>query len=479
MNREFLINVLFLVSINLLIKPFFIFGIDRTVQNTVGEESYGLYFALVNFAYLLQMLNDFGIHSFNNRNIAQHNQLLQKYFPNIVVLKFLLGMGYLLVTFTVAWFMGYTIYGHLLFFIALNQILISLNYFVRSNISGLAFYRTDSALSALDKLLMIIICGFLLWWPGMREQFRIEWFIYAQTTALALTALTSFILLRPHLPPLQFRFNLTYLRLILKESYPYALVGFLMIGYTRIDGVMLERLLPNGDFEAGVYASAYRLLDAANMVGFLFAGLLLPMFARMIKEKAPVQQLLKFSFLLLWCGAMTLAISTGFHSESIVSMLYTNATPYWGSVLRWLMFSFVAVSGIHIVGTLLTANGNMMKMNVIFIFGIVLNVGLNYWLIFPYKAAGAAIATVATQFFVFFAQVFLVWRIFDLRFNWWMITRILVFGGLLTIAGYGLSQWPLLDWKVNFCVNILVGLGLAFLLKLIDWQNIKALLPKK
>ena len=33
MNREFLLNILFLVLINLLIKPFFIFGIDLTVQN--------------------------------------------------------------------------------------------------------------------------------------------------------------------------------------------------------------------------------------------------------------------------------------------------------------------------------------------------------------------------------------------------------------------------------------------------------------
>ena len=41
MNREFILNILLLVFINLLIKPFFIFGIDLTVQNRVGED-YGL-----------------------------------------------------------------------------------------------------------------------------------------------------------------------------------------------------------------------------------------------------------------------------------------------------------------------------------------------------------------------------------------------------------------------------------------------------
>ena len=76
MNREFLLNILFLVFINLLIKPFFIFGIDLTVQNRVPDGDYGLYFTLFNFTYLFQILNDFGIQNFNNRNLSQHPQLL-------------------------------------------------------------------------------------------------------------------------------------------------------------------------------------------------------------------------------------------------------------------------------------------------------------------------------------------------------------------------------------------------------------------
>ena len=125
MNREFFINIVFLVSINLLIKPFFIFGIDRTVQNTVGAEIYGIYFALLNFTYLMQIFNDFGINSFNSRNIARHNHLLDKYFPNILIAKGLLGIVYLVVTFSIAWFFGYGVYFHLLVAIAINQLLVS------------------------------------------------------------------------------------------------------------------------------------------------------------------------------------------------------------------------------------------------------------------------------------------------------------------------------------------------------------------
>jgi hypothetical protein len=36
MRKKFALNLLFLLAANLLVKPFWIFGIDRVVQNKVG-----------------------------------------------------------------------------------------------------------------------------------------------------------------------------------------------------------------------------------------------------------------------------------------------------------------------------------------------------------------------------------------------------------------------------------------------------------
>ena len=474
MNREFFINIVFLISINLLIKPFFIFFIDRTVQNVVGAETFGLYFALLNLTYLLQIFNDFGINSFNNRNISRHSQLLEKYFPNILVLKCFLGLLFIVLTFGVAWLWGYGVHFHLLFFIILNQLFISLTLYLRSNISGLAMYRTDSILSALDKLLMILFCGaLLLIIPN--EQFKIEYFVYGQTLALLLTALIAFSIIYKKINRIRFKFKPIFLKLILKESYPYALVFFLMMTYTRIDGVMIERLLPDGAYEAGAYASAFRLLDAGNMVGYLFAGLLLPMFSKMIKTNQTIQSLLRFSILLIWGGAITMATATCFYSTEIMNLLYLEATPYWGGILQYLMVSFVAISGIHIFGTLLTANGSLMKLNLIFLTGVVLNITLNYFLILTIKAEGAALATVITQFFVLIAEIILVMKTFQLKTEYASIFRLLGFVSFLISGSYFLTNYSGFDWGLNFLLNLLLGLSLAFLFKLIDIRGIKTL----
>ncbi len=481
MKREFLINILFLISINLLIKPFYIFGIDRTVQNLVGALQYGVYFVLLNFTYLFQIINDFGIQNFNNRRIAQHGQLLEKYVPNILVLKLLLGLVYLLVTFSLAAGPGYWAeYRHLLILIAINHILIAFNFYMRSNVSGLAMYRTDSLLSALDKLLMILICGWLLWLAPFREAFQIEWFVYAQTVSLLLTIAVGFGVVAGRMRWFRFHVSGPFLLLILKESWPYALVVFLMTIYTRIDGVMLDWLLPDeGTFQAGIYASAYRLLDAVNMIGFLFAGLLLPMFARMIRKGESVEELLRFSFQLIWAGAISLSVACWFFREQIMLLLYTEATPYWGQVLGWLMFSFVAVSGTYIFGTLLTANGNLRRMNGIFVVAILLNILLNWWLIPQHKASGAAMTTLITQTFALLGQIGLAMHIFKLPLEPGYWGRFVAFAGVVALINYGLYHYGLFGWSVNFVVGILLSGVAALVFRLIHWKSFAELFKAK
>ena len=71
MQNRFIKNIIFLLFLNLLVKPFWILGIDREVQNLLGDASYGTYQALFNFSYLFYILLDLGITNFNSRAVAQ------------------------------------------------------------------------------------------------------------------------------------------------------------------------------------------------------------------------------------------------------------------------------------------------------------------------------------------------------------------------------------------------------------------------
>src|ERR1051325_3993504 len=163
MQKKFVTNLALLLFLNLLIKPYWILGIDRQVQKAVGTENFGVYFALFNFTFLLNILLDLGITNFNNKNIAQNNHLLTKHFSSLFVLKLLLAVVYIIVTLIAGFIVGYDLrYMKLIAILGFNQFLIYLILYLRSNIAGLHFFKTDSLISILDRTIMIGICLVLL-----------------------------------------------------------------------------------------------------------------------------------------------------------------------------------------------------------------------------------------------------------------------------------------------------------------------------
>jgi O-antigen/teichoic acid export membrane protein len=480
MNREFLVNISFLLTINLLIKPFYIFGIDRTIQNTVGESEYGLYATLFDFTFLFYILNDIGVQHFNNRTIAQHNFLLDKYLPNLLSLKILLSIAFFIAISVGTLLMGYPkSYYPIIAFVGINHVLISLVSFLRTNVSGLGMYRTDSLISALDKLLLIGLCSVLLWGGFTEKPFQIEWLIWAQTIAWTVTAIVLFFILHQKVKSWNLKFNPTFWKAILKQSYPFALVFLLMTIYTRVDKVMIERMLLEGKTESGIYAAGYRLLDAANMIGYLFAGLLLPMFAGMLKRKENVQSLVDLSFQMIIAGAMTVAISICFFREEIMFLLYDNATIYYADIMKYLILSFIAVAGVYIYSTLLTANASLKKMNWLFFFSIIINVGLNYILIQKMKAEGAAIATLVTQFFVLFGTMYFSKKEIGIDISFKVLVKIIGFATVFSILCFQIYEWEIGDWLVKFGGCILIGILLSFFFRLINPKLFLNMLAKR
>lgn len=439
----------------------------------VGDESYGMYFALFNFSLLLNILLDVGITSYNNKNIAQHNYLLKKHFSNIVGLKFLLAFVYMVFSLVVAAIIGYDkIQLHLLFFLIFNQFLISFTLYLRSNISALHLFRTDSFLSVLDRSLMIIICSLLLFTAYFRLHFTIEWFVYAQTAAYVLTSIITFIIVLKKSGKISFRFNTRFFIVFLRKSYPYALLILLMSFYNRIDGVMLERLLPEplGKQQAGIYAQAFRLLDAVSMFGVLVAGLLLPIFAKMIKQHEPVVQMIKLSFTFLFVTAVVVAVSSIFYNHDIMEVLYHSNTEHSSEILGILMTGFIGIATTYVFGTLLTANGSMKQLNMMAFAGMVINVSLNLVLIPRYQAFGSAYASLFTQIITAGAQVILATVVFKLKPNYLFIIKLLTFAGATVVFAI-VSQY-FTNWFIGYLFLIAASVLSAFLLRLFSFGDL-------
>ncbi|HEY0978119.1 MAG TPA: oligosaccharide flippase family protein [Flavobacteriales bacterium] len=412
MQRTFLTNLALVLVLNLLVKPFYIFGIDAEVQVRAGTEAYGLYAALLSLSFLLNILLDLGITNWNTRHIAQNTHAMQRHVSGILSVRALLAVGYAVVVGLGALVLGYRGQAlELLGILVLNQVLAATVLYLRSNLAGAQRYAQDSLLSVMDRVLLIVLCGWLLWSGGITDfAFRIEWFAWAQTVAYGLTALTAFVLVRLRAGALSFGWDGAFSREVLRQSFPYALLVLLMSFYYRTDTVMLERMLPDGALQAGIYAQGFRFFEAFNMLGFLFAGLLLPMFSRMLKAGEDVGPLSGLALRLVLVGSLAIAVLGAFQALPVMELRYHEHTEESAPAFAVMIWSFVAVCITYVFGTLLTASGQLGLLNRMAAAGMVLNIGLNLWLIPRYQVLGAAWAGLITQGLTALAQVWIAAR---------------------------------------------------------------------
>jgi O-antigen/teichoic acid export membrane protein len=476
-RKSFLGNLLLLVGLNLLIKPFWIFGIEVSVQNLVGTEAYGLYFTLFNLTFIFNMLLDMGTTSFNNRSIARDREALQHYFPRILTLRLLLGGLYALVMLGAGLLTRCTASDfRLLVPLAVNQFLSLLILYLRSNVSGMLMFKTDSLLSVVDRLIMIICCSVLIWGHVTDRPFQISWFVYIQMFSYGVTALFALLVVCRHCRFRRLEWDFHFFRKVLVRSFPFALLALLTNIHNRTDAVLLKWMLPDGVgvVQVGIYASAYRLLDAAVIIGYLFSVILMPLFSHLLSHKENIRGILKTAFVLIFVYGFLLAAVSYFYSFEIMH-LYNKHIEASSEVYKYLMISILPLSLTYVFGSLLTANGNLKQLNYIALGAVCVNVACNLLLIPHWQASGSAFSSIITQSFIIICEIMLSVKIFRLH---------LPAGALLRMTGYGLSCLTVLyfsrilpwsSWGQIGCA-LPVCLLLVFVFRLVSWRDITSLL---
>lgn len=455
----------------MVVKPFYVFGIDLSVQNRLGSEVYGTYFSLYSLALLFNVILDMGINNYNTKNIAQNPQVLQKYLGKIFSIRIMLFLLYTAIVLGTGVLLGYDQYQfHVLFILVINQFLASGIQFLRSNFGGLHLFKLDGVLSVLDRVILILMAGILLWSGWFDYYFDITYFIYAQTISYLLAILIGLAILFYKAKKIRLQIDRKMTVTILKRSFPYALLIILMMIYTRVDSVMIERI--SGAEEAGFYAQSFRILDALYMIGYLFVGILYPMISRFLKENGNYMELVDQAFRLLVPGAIVLAIFSYFYSSELLGFAYHQVGPNSATTFFYLMLSFIGISLAFVFGTLLTAKGSLRLLNYIAIGGLILNIIMNSILIPEKGAEGAALATVCTEGLVAILQILAVHQQFKANPLLKSYFLTILFAGAITGLCFLTAKLDM-SWIAIIFLNIVLSIVIYFAFGLIRIRDLK------
>ena len=450
MNKtsRFYSSLALLLLLNVIIKPVWILGIDRQVQNVTGTDAYGIYFSLFNLCTVFNFLLDWGITNYLNRQLAAEEGSPRRYIGSFLMIKLVFSIFYFITVLIIAWASGVTNWISLALLLVIH-FLFSFFLFLRGIVTGEQWFRPYAWISVLDKLFMILVCGLFLYFPSRFGEITIRKFLVIQICCTAMAILITLLFLQAKHYKIIFSRERIIDANLVKAVWPFAALVFLMSTHNRMDGFLLERLHPNGAYEAGIYAASYRLLDASGMVGYLFASFLLPFIAREWGNQMDSKKvILQCRHLLLFFSLFIAGISIEM-APWLQHLLYNHDSNYGAEVMEYCLPAIIGYCIVWIYGTVMTATGHIIAFCRLVIIAVIINLGLNLLLIPGYGAKGCAIAGLVSQLFLGLATMIYSLRRLQIEIHYRSILVYLLCFGVL-VFGYQLAlhkhinEWVLL-----------------------------------
>ena len=459
-----------MVILNLLVKPVWVL-MEMEIQDQVGHEAWGLYGALLSLGYLLLTFADLGINQYSTKTLASNPSLLQTYFPVLFSAKLLLTLLYPFLMMLVGWALGYREEAlYLLFLLCLVQGGNQLAQFFRANFQALQQFRIDAWLSVAERIILI---GFVigLFYTGL----TLEGFVMARILAVVLTIVLFSVLLARHHGVFKPRWEFERIKEVVGLSLSFALMTILYSVHDKIDQVMVERLA--GRVENGLYAGAYRWLEAFSMYLWIVLPIFFARFAYHLKDLKEQERLLSFGQKITAIPLMFVSAFVFVYGEKLL-FLFDDSSPEQIQVMTTclsILFLTVFVNSLFsIFSTLLTSTGYVKQVNVIIIAGIALNIVANAIYIPEYGAIASAWTTVASYVSMNIAYLIYIQTKTSIHIPYRQIAVLLLLGGIGVGAFFGMDSFSLEWWLVTLIAGILYLLA-TWLLKLIRPDDLKAL----
>ncbi len=257
------------------------------------------------------------------------------------------------------------------------------------------------------------------------------------------------------------------------DALPFAITILFYSVYFYIDSIMLSKM--RGVYEVGIYSAAYNITIALIFIPTIYINALFPTLSKFyVKSQESLKFAYKKSLLYISIVALPITIILLFSGSNIIHFMYGPGYDKSVLILKiiaiTILFRFISfVNAITIVSI------DKQKQR-LYLQGITagINIILNLILIPTYGYVGAAIATVATEFFLFVSYFFPVMNYFQ---NWRDVTALVkpIIAAILASGFFFLG----LNTFSKILLVLAVYLGLLILLKAFkkeDWVIFKRVL---
>ena len=367
------------------------FFVTVIVVRYLGPKDYGQLNLANSLTATMGILVNFGLTTIMTRDLSGNLNAASRYLSNIFTLKLILGLIYLIVLLSVSGFYGDGVWTMILLLYGI--------FFLVQDLTGLlaAFFVAEERMEKIFVLDVVHNAGAILavilviqFGLGLRE------LVIGYILAGVLGTMTAYFILVKGKVPLFPKFEIDFFINILKQSLP--LFGSIALGsvYMNADTLMIGKLL--GEVSVGYYQGAYKILIVFQSVNLICTAVFprISMYSRTGNHRA-IRILnwaaLGFTVLILMPIALVIALL----AERIILWIYGVGMMPSAIVLQWLVWAGAANFLKVYAGNLIIARNRQKYMLYAVAGGLILNIGLNLYLIPRFSFPGAAAALVVSE----------------------------------------------------------------------------------
>lgn len=186
-------------------------------------------------------------------------------------------------------------------------------------------------------------------------------------------------------------------RSFLRAGVPVGLVGLMLTVLLKLDIVLLSFLGGGDNSEVGIYSAGYRLVEATMFISWSFAHATLPWLGRKAEEGGPeLARACRLGLKAISMVLVPIAVGLGALAPEVIDLIYGAEYEEAVTPLRLLAGMSVLYGINYFAGGALIALDAPERFRRVALPMIVVNLGMNFALIPPLGAAGAAVSALAS-----------------------------------------------------------------------------------
>jgi O-antigen/teichoic acid export membrane protein len=359
------------------------------IARYLGPEQFGILNYALAFVALFGTVARLGIDQVVVRDITRSPELEGKILGTVFGLKLIASITALIIVVPASWFAqsGDVKFTVLVTVIAAGMVINALDaydLYYQSHVSSRYVVIARSAAFLLFSVIRVLLILY---------EYSVVYFAAASTMEIAIGGMFLVWLYwcKPGIK-VEWQFSRTIMMSLLKDGWPLIISSALIIVHTRIDQVMIGKMLGNAD--VGIYSAAIRLSDSWLFIPTLLIQTLTPYFInlREINSGLYSARLIQLYSIMLWLGVLA-GIVTVIFGEYFIVLLFGE-----GYRIAYLPLVFTIWTGIFISqsvarGIWMIAENMQSYRLANNLIAVPMNIALNWLFIPKYGIVGASVAS--------------------------------------------------------------------------------------